>query len=245
MRKCNEKEEAFCREILADPAFNAEAAAARAGYKDGNGFRAHSGSRLMERECVQNRIAELIAARNERLDVDADKAVRELLMLAHSDIGDVLDFSGKQPVMRDAHTIPERARRAISSVKVKRTVEGSGEDKKEVEIIEFKFWDKVSALDKLLKHLGIDRNGSAKKKEAPEDLQQSFRDIFKDGNVRVRVREIAYERVADDEEKRLEIPADSECAGRVGPIPISGIPPVSGEAPSGERVPPDAPHEAD
>lgn len=241
MRKCNEKEEAFCREYLID--FNAEAAAVRAGYKDGNS-NAKSGFRLIQRDCVQERLANLIAARNERLDADADQAVRELLMLAHSDIGDVLDFSGKQPKMRSANTIPERARRAISSVKVKRTVEGKGDDKIEVEIIEFKFWDKVAALDKLLKHLGIDRSGSSKKADAPEDLQQSFRDIFKDENVRVRIREIAYERVADDE-KRLEIPADSECSGRTGPAPVPGITVGTGEAPSGERVPPDAPHEAD
>ena len=61
------------------------------------------------------------------------------------------DFSIHAP---PANEIPESALRAIKSAKVKRYTEGSDDDAREVEIIEFTFWDKPGQLNTTLKALG-------------------------------------------------------------------------------------------
>jgi hypothetical protein len=66
-----------------------------------------------------------------------------------------LDFSGEEPKLKPANTIPLHARRAISSIKVRRHAEGRGDEAHEVEVRELKLWNKLAALDKLGEHLGL------------------------------------------------------------------------------------------
>ena len=141
----------FCQEYILDE--NGKQAAIRAGFSAKTA--AAASSRLLTNVKVQRAIADLRAARNDRFEFDADHVLQELAMIAFSDIGEVMDFSGADVRMRDANAIPERARRAFASIKVKRYVEGSGEEARTVEIIEFKFCDKLAALIKLGQHLGM------------------------------------------------------------------------------------------
>jgi hypothetical protein len=83
------------------------------------------------------------------------RVLEEIARLAFSDIGQVLDFSGTHPRLRPACDIPEDARRALTSVKVKRYAEGRGEGAGEVEVTEIKLWDKLAALEKAGRHLGL------------------------------------------------------------------------------------------
>ena len=71
-----------------------------------------------------------------------------------ADIGDILDFTGESVKLRPANEIPASVRRAIQSVKVRRYIEGKGEDAREVELIEFKLWGKPEMLVTRLKALG-------------------------------------------------------------------------------------------
>ena len=64
-----------------------------------------------------------------------------------------LDFTGDVPRLKPANMIPESARRAISGMKVKRYMEGRGEDAREVEVIEFKLWPKVEAMRRKVRML--------------------------------------------------------------------------------------------
>lgn len=148
-KKLSPKQQRFVAEYLID--LNATAAAQRAGYKQPN----KQGPRLL----VNDGIAEAIAAAQgklvRKLEIKAESVLAEYARLAFSDIGHVLDFSGTDPRLRPAHEIAEDARRAISSVKVRRYTEGSGESTREVEVTEFKLWDKLNALEKLAKHLGL------------------------------------------------------------------------------------------
>jgi phage terminase small subunit len=147
-------QERFCEEWLKDPC-GARAYMA-AGYKAKNADVANAAAaRLLGNVRVQERIAELQAERKKRVEIKADDVLRELLLIATSDIGQVLDFTRGDPTLRPANEIPENARRALASVKVKRTVEGSGENARNVEITEFRFWDKLGALDRLAKHLDL------------------------------------------------------------------------------------------
>src|SRR4051812_34314880 len=101
----SQKEELFCREFLLD--LNASAAARRAGYAER--YVNRIAYRLMSKVDIQERIAELKRERAERVQVEADDVLRELSLIAFSDIGDpgggILDFSGDEPVFRPARQV--------------------------------------------------------------------------------------------------------------------------------------------
>lgn len=138
----------FVEEYLID--LNATAAAERAGYADKN-----CGRQLMMRPNVKLAVLKAMGTRSEKMEIKAETTLRELANVAFSDIGEVMDFTGDTPKLKPAWQISEKARRALASVKVSRFINGTGEDAKEVEVTEFKFWDKLSALEKLCKHLGL------------------------------------------------------------------------------------------
>jgi phage terminase small subunit len=95
------------------------------------------------------------AERCQRLQLTADDVLEELAHIGRSDLGHVLDFTGDDLRLRPVREIPVAVRRTISSVKVRRRVQGCGEDARAVEVTEFKLWDKIAALDKIGKHLGL------------------------------------------------------------------------------------------
>lgn len=153
--KLTPKQQAFVNEYLVD--HNATAAAIRAGYSERTANR--EGSRLLSKVDIQEALQIAQQQQQQRTQITADRVVRECASLGLSDIGDILDFTGTEPRLRPACEIPESARRAISSVKVRRFVEGAvgtnGPYTRTVEVVEFKLWDKLSALDKLGKYLGV------------------------------------------------------------------------------------------
>ncbi len=143
------RQQRFVEEYLVD--LNATQAAIRAGY---------SAKSACEQASVLLRnpkVAAAVAARASRVtrkaEVTVERVLDELETLGFSDIGEILDFSGDRLCLRSPSAIPERARRAISAVKVKRYVEGHGEEAQTVEVTEFKLWSKDAALEKLGKYL--------------------------------------------------------------------------------------------
>ncbi len=153
-RPLSPKQQLFVAEYLID--LNATAAYKRAGYKYSSetAATAHA-ARLVANGRVAAAVALAQTARSERLSLTADRVLQEVSLIAFSDLGDVLDFSGDKLHLRKPSEIPESARRAISSIKVKRIWEGAGDDAVEVEIIEFKLWSKDAALAKAMNHLGL------------------------------------------------------------------------------------------
>lgn len=152
--KLTPKQKAFAQEYLKD--LNGKQAAIRAGYAPiGASVQA---TRMLQFPHVAEYVASLMAEKSKRVQLDADRVLRELKALALSDIGDILDMSGPVPRLKAASDIPPHARKAISSVKVKRHIEGTGDAAREVEIIEFKLWDKLQALDRAMKYLGLLRD---------------------------------------------------------------------------------------
>lgn len=136
---------------------NATQAAARAGYSARTANR--TGARMLSNAVIMAAVRTRLAARSARISAQADDVLRELLRIAYSDIGDVLDFAGDAPRLRSARDIPDAARRCVSSMKVRRYTEGRGDNARDVEVTEFKLWDKLSALDKLARHLGLLKDG--------------------------------------------------------------------------------------
>lgn len=150
-RPLTAKQARFVEEFLVDA--NATQAAIRAGYSARTARQ--TAAENLSKPDIQAALQEGIAARSQRTLTHADQVVRELGMLAFSDVGDVLDFTGRDVRLRPANEIPEHARRAISSIKVRRYTEGQGDAAREVEVTEFKLWPKVRALEQLGRHLGL------------------------------------------------------------------------------------------
>lgn len=99
--------------------------------------------------------AAVVAARaqlSEHAQVTVQGVVSELAAYGFSDIGEVLRACEWPDLLGKA---PERVRRTIASVRIKRQLEGKGADAKPVEIIEFRLWPKDAALEKLGKYLGM------------------------------------------------------------------------------------------
>lgn len=142
------KQQRFVAEYLID--LNATAAAQRAGYRDPN-----IGRQLITKNNVSAAIAAKQAAIASKLEIKSESVLSEIANLAYSDIGAILDFTGEQPKLKPANQITPEARRCIQSVKVKRTVEGKGDDAEVVEVVEFRLWDKGGRLQDLAKHLGL------------------------------------------------------------------------------------------
>jgi phage terminase small subunit len=141
------RQERFVEEYLKD--FNAARAARDAGYRTRG---KQSGMEALSRRPVRAAIEAAIAARSQRARIDADRVIQELEDLALSDIGDIIDFSGPTPRIKAPNEIPERARRAISSMRVKVVKENGAQT---AEIIEFKLYDKSVNLHTLMKHHGL------------------------------------------------------------------------------------------
>src|SRR5262245_31654072 len=124
------KQRAFVTEYVKD--CNGAAAAKRAGYSPSRANRAAAEN--VSKHDIREEIDRRLKAAAARADVTAENVVRELALVAFSDIGDIIDFSRAEPRIRPANEIPTGARRAIRSIKVTRHVEGTGENARTVEV---------------------------------------------------------------------------------------------------------------
>jgi phage terminase small subunit len=149
MSELRPKQKRFVEEYLID--LNATAAARRAGYKQPN----KQGPRLLVNVGISEAIQARIKLRSEKTGLTVDRIWEEWRRAALSNIADVMDFTGVDPKLKPANEISEDALRAIASMKVRRYVEGHGEDARTVEVTEFKLVDKLAALQAAAKALGM------------------------------------------------------------------------------------------
>lgn len=144
------KQEAFVREYLVD--LNATQAALRAGYSPKTA--PFIGAENLKKPQIASAIAEAQSQRASRVEVTADRVLRELAILGFSDVRHfAVDQHGALTLTDNA---PDDAWRAVSSVKHKiRTFtdpKGNTEVNRE---IEYKLWDKNAALDKIARHISF------------------------------------------------------------------------------------------
>lgn len=133
----NDREERFCQEYLKD--LNAVNAAKRAGYSDRHA--ADHAWAIMRRPAIAKRIAELMAKREKRTEITADRVLQEVARVAFSDPRQLVDASGKR--LRHIDELPDDLAAAVASFEI-----DAGK-------VKYRFWDKNSALEKLCKHLGL------------------------------------------------------------------------------------------
>lgn len=137
------KQRKFVNEYLID--LNATQAAIRAGYsaKTANEQGAQNLAKLSiksEIEKGQNKVAL-------RASVTVEMIIDELKKIGFSSITDYISFNGGKVILKDSEAIPKDKIAAIAEVS--KTISEGGST------LKFKLYDKISALDKLARHLGM------------------------------------------------------------------------------------------
>ena len=139
----NAKEERFCREYVID--LHVTRAATAAGYSEKTA--GQQGSRLLTKPAVQAFIAELQAEVAEKLEISQERIVAELARIGFSNIGDYLAFGPDGVLLKDSLNLSRAQLSAVSEVTETKTEVGGS--------VKFKLHDKLAALEKLAKHLGM------------------------------------------------------------------------------------------
>lgn len=147
-RVLNEREQLFVQEYPVD--LNGTQAAIRAGYSERSA--GVTASRLLTRANVQVAIAESFKARSVRTEITQDRVLKELAILAFSDMGIYAKWGATGVTLVASDELPGDATRAVAEVSEHITEGGS--------TLKFKLHDKRGALELLMKHLGmlIDRS---------------------------------------------------------------------------------------
>lgn len=148
-KELTDMQEIFCQEYLKD--LNGTQAAVRAGYAENSAN--EQASRLLANANISERVQMLMQSRAKRIEIDSDMILKELLLLAKTDLSNAYDENGN---LKNVQDMPEEVRRAISGIKVFEEFEGFGKDRVKIgEVRELKFWDKPRALELLGKHLKL------------------------------------------------------------------------------------------
>ncbi|QGY29774.1 terminase small subunit [Pantoea cypripedii] len=144
----NDKQEMFCREYLID--LNATQAAIRAGYSEKTAK--ETGYENLTKPHIQERISALQAARNERVDIDADYVLRRLAEIDQMDVLDILnDDGGIKPISE----WPKVWRTTLSGLDINTSITNFDETTTENILKKIKWPDKVKNLELLGKHVNV------------------------------------------------------------------------------------------
>jgi phage terminase small subunit len=134
----------FVLEYLKD--LNATAAARRAGYSEATAHQ--QGPRLLANVGVAAAIQKAMQARERRCEVKADNVLRELALVAFSRVKDYVEWGGTLGVtLKPSASLTDDQQAAVAEVSQSRSANGG--------TLRFKLHDKVAALEKLGKHLGL------------------------------------------------------------------------------------------
>lgn len=156
------KQERFVAEYLID--LNATQAAIRAGYSVKT---AHSvGHENLKKPEIAKAIQEAQAKRSERTEITQDRVLQELARIGFGNLQNVLTPAGNLMAVADWD---EDAARSIASMEIITRPGGVDENgEREVEhVAKIKAWDKLAALDKIARHLGMLNGSGAGDDDAP------------------------------------------------------------------------------
>ena len=142
-----------------------QSAAYRQAYPKSNAWKDTSvnvnASKLLADTNIRQRVASLARKVEEAFTVDTAKLLREASRLAHSDIANIMHPDGR---VKLPHELDPETRAAVSSFKID-----------EYGRIEYKFWDKNSAQDRLFKHKGLFEQDNKQKADPFTALLQSLK----------------------------------------------------------------------
>lgn len=149
MDELTPKNKRFCEEYIKD--LNGTQAAIRAGYSEKTAR--EQAARLLTNVIIQNFISELKQSLSNKNEGLAQQVIDELKKLGFANIQDYIEPENE---IKDLTTIDRDKAAAVESIKKTVTeFSGGGESSGKKTSIQFKLYDKISALEKLGRHLGI------------------------------------------------------------------------------------------
>ena len=140
-----DQQELFCREYVARGCRDAASAGVAAGFSARSAK--VTASRLLTKANVQVRIDELIRPIIEKLDITAEAVLQETARIAFSRIDRVLRFGPDGVTPKDSDQLSENALATVAEASQTVTEAGGS--------IRIKLHDKLSALEKLGRHLKL------------------------------------------------------------------------------------------
>jgi phage terminase small subunit len=140
VRGINPKQASFVREYLVD--LNATQAAIRAGYSAKNAGKI--GPALIGDSRIAAAVQSAMSKRAKRTEITADRVLEEIAAVAFAHMGEYAKWGGEKVTLTDSSEVDPRA-----VVEVKQTVNQFGNN------VGIKLHDKLGALEKLGKHLGM------------------------------------------------------------------------------------------
>ena len=141
------KQKRFCEEFIKD--CNATQAYLRAGYRASTDIARREGYKLLTKPDIQAYIQQLQRARSSRTEIDADRVFTELAKIAFSDIKNVFELTEEGLVLKPLDQMSDEVSGAIESLDLGATTK-------------VKLHSKMSALDRLIKLLGMDKEAAIK-----------------------------------------------------------------------------------
>lgn len=143
------KEEIFAQTYVATKKLKEAAIAAGNAPKTAS----QTGYVILERPHVKARVDSLLKAQARDAKFTADEILLELKRLALLDPVELYNVDG---TLRNIHEMPEHARRAIKEITVEEVYEGRGDERRFIGYSrKVKVFDKLSAIEKAMKHLGL------------------------------------------------------------------------------------------
>jgi phage terminase small subunit len=140
----------FVAEYLID--FNGAKAAVRAGYSARRAKQ--TASELLARDEIAAAIAEGQQQLAARATVTVDEVVAALTTVLRANVLDYMRVGPEGEPIADFSEMTREQAAAVSEVTVEDFVDGRGDDARDVKRVRFKLHDKLSAADKLMRHLG-------------------------------------------------------------------------------------------
>lgn len=169
------KQQVFVAEYIVDQ--NATKAAIRAGYSEKTAEQ--QGSRLLGNVKVSAEVDRNLGKKLEKLDITAEKVLRELALLGFSNMLDYISVGSNGAIKVDLSKLTRDQAAAIQEVTVEEFTERTGEDEygkpsfENVKRVKFKLNDKRGALELLGRHLKLFTD----KVQVEGDLRLEFRDV--------------------------------------------------------------------
>lgn len=147
----NLKQQRFVAEYLIDK--NATQAAIRAGYSKRT---AHvQGCRLLSDAKVSALVAEKAEKQVEKLEITAERILRELALLGFANMEDYMRVGDDGDPYLDFSALTRDQAAALTEVTVEDFKDGRGDDARDVRRVKFKLADKRAALVDLGRHLAL------------------------------------------------------------------------------------------
>lgn len=145
----NSKHERFAQEIAKGS--SASVAYVTAGYSKNDG----NASRLNGNEKVRERVEEILSEGARQAGVTVERIVSELAKVGFANMGSYLQATSDGDPFFAYADLSDDEKAALAEVTVEDFTDGRGEDARQVRKIKFKLHDKLGALDKLGRHLGM------------------------------------------------------------------------------------------